>query len=186
MCWKHYRLVRKYGSTDERPKRTAKPKMEKKKKPSLLEKLKQKSSFIEKTGCIEYTGGRYPAGYGRIRVDGRTSDYTHRVAYRLSKGEIPNGMFVCHKCDNPSCINPEHLYLGTPLMNMQDRDAKGRGKWFIGEANPSAKLTDADVVYIRTTNKISRIIAKEIGVSTSTVAGARIGRSWSHVKVNSG
>lgn len=78
---------------------------------------------VHKSGdCWEWKGKRYPSGYGR-----HSKFYAHRVAYELVHGPIPAGMFVCHRCDNPPCCNPAHLFLGTPEDNAKDRERKGRG-----------------------------------------------------------
>lgn len=75
--------------------------------------------------CWEWTASRYPTGYGYITIGGKKS-YAHRVAYELTHGPIPGGLHICHRCDNPPCCNPAHLFAGTAKDNMQDRDRKGR------------------------------------------------------------
>lgn len=77
------------------------------------------------SGCIEWNGSRLPKGYGQISVGGKNV-LTHRVAWELANGPIPNGLFVLHRCDNPPCINKECLFLGTKAENNADRAAKGR------------------------------------------------------------
>lgn len=77
------------------------------------------------TGCWIWTGSTKPNGYGNINVAGKTL-MTHRAAWLAFKGEIPNGMQVCHHCDTPACVNPDHLFLGSQKDNMDDMDAKGR------------------------------------------------------------
>ena len=81
--------------------------------------------------CIEYKGHKIPSGYGTTKVGGKTV-YAHRRAWEIVNGSIPEGLCVLHKCDNPSCINPEHLFLGTQLENIEDRNSKGRtfGKYW--------------------------------------------------------
>lgn len=85
--------------------------------------------YIEEkeSGCIEWIGGKDPNGYGRFSLSGK-GDYAHRASYEIFKGPIPTGLCVCHKCDNPRCVNPDHLWLGTQTENIKDRDAKGRHK----------------------------------------------------------
>jgi hypothetical protein len=78
-------------------------------------------------GCWVWTGARTRAGYGTLGVDGSTR-YTHRLCYEEFVGPIPDGMRACHRCDNPPCCNPEHLFLGTDQDNMDDMWAKGRGR----------------------------------------------------------
>lgn len=90
-------------------------------------KLQENVKINENTGCMEWQGFIDKTKYGRISIDG-ASRYTHRVSYRLFKGEVPEDLCVCHSCDNPTCVNPDHLWLGTHLENMQDRDKKGRGR----------------------------------------------------------
>jgi hypothetical protein len=77
-------------------------------------------------GCWEWLGARFPAGYGHLATT-YPSCYAHRTAWIFFRGEIPEGMQVLHACDNPGCVRPDHLFLGTVADNMHDRDAKGRG-----------------------------------------------------------
>jgi hypothetical protein len=96
-------------------------------------------------GCIEWQRS-VTSGYGQISIDGRPMR-AHRIAYELAYGPIPQGKFVCHRCDNPKCINSEHLFLGSNRDNMHDAKTKNRIR--NGEKHPGAKLTDAQVRHIR-------------------------------------
>ena len=76
-------------------------------------------------GCLIWTGAAKPSGYGNINIEGRTES-THRASWMAFKGSIPPGMIVCHHCDTPACVNPDHLFLGSHKDNAADMDAKGR------------------------------------------------------------
>jgi len=93
----------------------------------LKQKLYSKIIIDEKTDCWNWQGGKNNIGYGLIR-DGKRMRTTHRVSYELNNGQIPTNLVVCHKCDNPKCINPDHLWVGTRKDNTQDMMKKGRHK----------------------------------------------------------
>lgn len=122
--------------------------------------------------------------------------YAHRVAYQHFVGPIPEGMFVCHKCDVRACVNPEHLFVGTHADNMRDMCAKGRAghhtapdKKARGTTNGSAKLTDSDVREIRrrrAAGQSLRSIGRAFGVSHKTVGLIVTGRAWKHVDARIG
>lgn len=108
----------------------------------------------KKDGCWEWIGSKDKRGYGSFGLNGKTTS-AHRVSWLIHFGEIPNRMFVCHHCDNPSCVNPSHLFLGTQKDNIQDMIKKKRyhkqtcWKNAIGEKHPSSKLTNEQVRIIR-------------------------------------
>jgi hypothetical protein len=131
--------------------------------------------------CWEWQGSRYPSHYGRIRAAG-TSYRAHRVAWTLFYGEIPSGMFVCHTCDNPPCVNPSHLFLGDSAANHKDMEAKGRNAR--GEIHGRAKLTNHDVQIIRARwiNGAGVVaLAAEYGVSHSRISEIVHRKVWTHV-----
>jgi hypothetical protein len=132
-------------------------------------------ALVDKTGeCWKWTGCVDGFGYGIIRYRGRAWK-AHRLAYTFTNGSIPQGKFICHHCDNPPCVNPAHLYAGTQLDNMRDRDRRGRGDWSksaTGERHSQAKLTWEQVGEIRrrcASGSAQRSLAFEYGVSPSTI-----------------
>jgi len=100
--------------------------------------------------CIEWTGARNDRGYGQRRIQNKIK-YVHRLTWEQAHGQIPEGMVVCHVCDNPPCHNIDHLFLGTPSDNVRDMLSKGRSRngMLPGEEHRNAKLTDEEVADIR-------------------------------------
>jgi hypothetical protein len=146
-------------------------------------------SFVQKddqTGCWNWTGAFVSAKrpYGKLvvgsRSDGsRRTTSAHRASYETWRGPIPDGLCVCHRCDNPRCINPGHFFLGTKRDNAADRDKKGRLVVPLnptGESAVRAKLTAAEVREIRSSALSSRKIAETYGVSDSHIRAIRRGR----------
>jgi hypothetical protein len=177
LCRKHYkRLVR--GGDPHTPSQ---------KEMSLEERLQAGLGAKDPvTGCIEWTGyKRKKMGYGQINRGGRMVG-THCLAYELKHGPIPEGMCVCHHCDNPSCCNDAHLYLGTKADNNADRESKGRGKQPKGAKNGRSKLTEADVLEIRrllAAGETLSTLAANFGVDRSTISKIRRGDTWKHNKI---
>ena len=98
--------------------------------------------------CWIWKSSKNDAGYGHINYRGACS-LAHRVSWELTNGAIPSNMCVLHKCDNPSCVNPYHLFLGTQLDNMSDMKEKNRSSRRPGESNPRAKLMPSNIEWIR-------------------------------------
>jgi predicted DNA-binding protein (UPF0251 family) len=131
--------------------------------------------------CHPWTARRDDDGYGRIRSSGKGYPYlrSNRAAWELAYGPIPEGLCVCHKCDNPPCVNPAHLFLGTHADNHADMCAKGRKVH--GEGVSNSKLREAQVneIFLMHANGISqRKIAKHMGVSDSLVWKILHGEAW--------
>ena len=131
--------------------------------------------------CINWEHSKDKNGYGLLKVDGKTTR-AHRAIWEAANSiKIPAGLWVLHKCDNPSCVNPEHLYVGTPTQNMQDRKDRGRntgwkGRDQVGMSNSNRKLTLEDVAYIRENRRygMSKVLAAKYNTSA-----AYIRRIWS-------
>jgi hypothetical protein len=143
------------------------------------ERLKQ---FTDAETCWPWPGHVNSYGYGVLWP----SIAAHRAAWELSNGQIPDGLCVCHKCDNPPCCNPNHLFLGTHADNMADMANKGRQPKHRRvrprpERQVAAKLTDAQVIEIRTSPETGRAAATRFNVSTSLVSLIRLGQRWKHL-----
>jgi hypothetical protein len=152
-------------------------------------------SFVHKTnGCWNWTGSNV-RGYGKFMIEKKNLS-AHRLSYEFHIGKIPSGHLVCHKCDNPSCVNPDHLFLGTWKSNVDDMIQKGRRRDSKGTKNGKSKLTEKDILKIRklyskndtTISKYSknqkystRWISQKYGVSQSLISGIVQGKRWSHV-----
>lgn len=142
----------------------------------------------EASGCWVFTGSKTSFGYGYIKQAkalGGKNVYAHRAAWEIANGPIPPApeVLVLHKCDNPSCVNPDHLFLGDHQVNVDDMLAKGR--WSPprqdGERNNNAKLTETQVRAIRSdTRKLSEIAA-DYGIGQSTASLIRSRKLWPHV-----
>jgi hypothetical protein len=139
---------------------------------------------VKKTDkCWEWMGLCNSKGYGYLRADNGMR-LAHRVSYALVNGPIPRGLNALHRCDNPSCVRPDHLFLGTRAENNADMRAKGRqrGPSLKGTVNPNAKLTDTDVRNIRASSEMGVTLARQYGVSQTVISAVRKGRIWRHVQ----
>ena len=138
-----------------------------------------------KTNCHEWILGKN-RGYGCFKKNGIVYA-AHRVSYEVHNNVIPDGMFVCHHCDNPKCINPEHLFLGTNQDNMIDMRKKGRGNtnWIkSGEEQYASKLKDEDIKTIRkmiNDGVFLKVIAKKFNVCLMTISNIKRNKIWRHV-----
>lgn len=135
--------------------------------------------------CQEWSGERRPDGYGILRL-GISSAMAHRAAWALHNHKpIPKGMCVCHTCDNPPCVNPNHLFLGTHQDNFRDMFDKGRHQINMvkGEATHSSKLKTEQVLEIRRRGATEKykVLAAEYGVNVTTIGKIVRGEKWRHV-----
>lgn len=132
------------------------------------------------TGCLLWTGAT-SLGYGTITVKGQKHS-AHRLSYELNVGQIPSGMFICHKCDTPQCVNPDHLFAGTHRDNMRDCVAKKRTA--SGVNHSQSKLTEIQVKEIAEDRSHPENISKKYGVCLTTVRSIKSGKTWKHVEAD--
>jgi hypothetical protein len=143
---------------------------------TLQSRLEQYSIPEPNSGCWLWIGADDGHGYGQLNIGGKVIK-AHRAAWELKVGPIPSGLNVCHKCDTPPCINPDHLFLGTRGENIRDAFAKGRINR-AGAAHPQVKLTQQDISNILSCNASNAQIARAYGVTRQHVSGIRIGKTW--------
>lgn len=150
-----------------------------------LERLTECSIPEPNSGCWLWLGTTNDDGYGRMTIR-RKAIGAHRISFELLCHPIPKGMHVLHKCDVRSCVNPDHLFLGTNLDNMADkmakgREAKGPNHKVKGEGNGNAKLSDWQVLEIKESGLSQRKIAAKYGICQAVVSEIKTGKMWSHI-----
>jgi len=133
------------------------------------------------SGCWEWTGYKNKKGYGVLNLRGHR-EIAHRVSFRMHRGNIPNGLFVLHRCDNPGCVNPRHLWLGTLSDNNRDMTLKGRHSHRGLVAGRHAKITADDVREIRASNDDALTLAARYGIARSHVYHIQTRRKWRHIE----
>jgi len=167
--------------------------------PSITTRFNVAYKINFESGCWEWAKGCDQKGYGIIWADGKTLK-AHRLSWIIHYGEIPasdsyHGTMVCHHCDNPRCVNPEHLFLGTAQDNNDDMVNKKRNRCGIGskhgtkttpnkiprgETHGMARLTGNDVKLIRSGKHTGRYLASKLGVTESTISMIKNHRNWRH------
>lgn len=145
-------------------------------------------SKVDRSGgpdaCWPWTGDKGGWGYGRIMID-RHRHLAHRLSWEIANGPIPSALDCLHTCDNPICVNPAHLFLGTDADNVADKMAKGRHNGPYGESVGTAKLTAEQVAEIRRRYLPRKVthehLATEFGVTKSCIGRIVQGKGWRHV-----
>lgn len=149
----------------------------------LIERFNAKWERDAATGCWLWTASTHSKGYGQIKwPKQRWQIPAHRLSFLIHKGEIPDGLQVCHTCDNPRCVNPEHLFAGTSGDNHADMVSKDRH--LKGERSPRAKLDDGtvrEILQALQDGKSQRTIASMYGVGQMTISRIKRGERWAHL-----
>jgi hypothetical protein len=152
---------------------------------TIVEKFEEKYIPEPNSGCWLWLGfnhgKRRKCVYGGFHYNGKIW-LAHRVSYVLYKGPIPNGKHILHVCDNPKCVNPDHLYAGTQQNNMDDMRIRFREPNRKGEAHSWTKLTEKDVLYIRAHSEFSlRKLSNKFHVTPEQISNVRRRKNWIHI-----
>jgi hypothetical protein len=145
-----------------------------------IERFFRKVNKHTLSGCWEWLGAKHPDGHGRFWVVGETVVYAHRYSFEFHKGPVPEGLLVCHDCDNAKCVNPDHLYAGTDRDNMQDMLKRDRKRGVV-------KLTVAMVKSIKrrlSDGECHKAIAAGMGVSENIVYFIKRGKTWTTIEMD--
>ena len=190
-CGKKVHAAGLCKSHDRRKKLYGDPLIEKQRQYHGLTTAQRFLMRIEKveSGCWHWTGSIIEkTGYGQFRMDGRPM-VASRASWIIFKGEIPKDdsahgtQHVLHSCDNPKCVNPDHLFLGNNQKNVDDKLQKGRHRYgiSIGKSNTNSKLDEAKVRYIRESSKTQQELAEEFGMSQASIWAVIARRTWKHI-----
>ena len=152
----------------------------------IAQRFWEKVSASSESGCWMWVAYRDKDGYGCLSLPGRRggSIHAHRFSWMLHNGPIPTGMCVLHKCDNPQCTNPKHLFLGTKRDNWHDMKNKGRwkpGGQPPGEKHSRSKLCENDIREIRRSSLSGPQLARKFNVRKQTIYGIRNRQNWKHI-----
>ena len=153
----------------------------------LIKRFWSKVDIKSEDECWTWKDSTVPRGYGHISIESRPY-YAHRISYCISYGDIPDGLLICHKCNNRSCVNPKHLYAGTSKDNIRDSINAGTFSefpHFRGDNSPTSKLTSIQVLQIRDLIDAGvrhKDIAKQFNIGRSTVTGIHNKLIWKHLE----
>lgn len=145
---------------------------------SVKEPIIIKETASECWECISHAKSK--SGHVRMRL-GNKSTFMHRFFYEYYRGPIPDGMCVCHHCDNPACVNPDHLFITTSTGNTADRHKKGRSAR--GSQIGTSVLTETEAIEILESEDSGLMLAQKYGVSRSCISAIRRGHSWKHLRM---
>ena len=145
-----------------------------------MQRFEAKFLPVPEAGCWLWESAFDSGGYGLFTLAGKAVT-AHRVSWTLYRGEIPAGACVLHKCDERSCVNPQHLFLGSHTDNARDMIAKKRGNHPRGEMNGGARLTQAQVLSILQDERSQNTIAADFGTTQANVSSIKRGKAWAHI-----
>lgn len=131
--------------------------------------------------CWLWTGCTDDDGYGRFERKPRKRISAHKFSFLEFRGDIPDGLNVCHTCDIRNCVNPDHLWLGDNNANTQDMYRKGRSRHLRGEAIGNSKLREQDVIAIRASNETQEVLAQRYGVVRTLISRVINRKVWTHI-----
>ncbi len=143
-----------------------------------IDRFNEKFVVDEVTHCWNWVAGKARGGYGMFWFEGKTMP-AHRWAYNYWMGSIPLNQFVCHACDNPSCVNPNHLWTGTSMDNVSDMVLKIRQAK--GSKQGLSKLLEQQIKSIRSDKRLQKAIAKEFGIHQTQVSNIKTRKQWGHI-----
>jgi len=151
---------------------------------TIQERFEQKVERVPFTDCHFWIGATTPFGYGKIGKNGKWVQ-SHRFAFEQAYGSIPEDKYVLHTCDVPSCVNPNHLYLGTYKDNARDREERNRGNHAFGERHGKSKLTKEQVLKIRDLHDNEDMscwsLGKQFGINSKSVRDIVNRKNWTHI-----
>lgn len=150
---------------------------------TLEQRFLEKVNMLGESDCWNWEGACYSNGYGQIAIAlgakcKRKNLLAHRVSYTLYCGEIPDGMVICHTCDNPRCVNPNHLFLGTQQENLADMTSKGRRKYPVDFGGSNRILNEDSVLEILLSGDTSASLSRKYGVTDAAIRAVRNGITW--------
>jgi len=152
-----------------------------------IERFEALAEPVTESGCWIWMGALTPSGYGLFRVGSRSKPESykqvraHRFAFENYIEPLEPGVFVCHKCDTPSCVNPAHLFAGTPAANSKDRDAKGRHWVPSGLSHYKSSMSAEKINQIRADKRPQAEVAKEFDISQASVSRIRTGQRYGDI-----
>ena len=167
-CKSHYRAFMRYGDPTHKQNLRGVP-------------FDNRYTKDPTSGCWNWFGSKDSSGYGTyIHKDGTRA---HRYSWERANGrKTPDGYCVLHRCDNPACVNPDHLFVGTHEENMKDMRTKGRAVGHAGGSNPSAKLTEEQAIEILEDPRPASALRDHYGVSDGAIHALRAGKTWGHLQ----